>query len=81
MKIGRSESIETLTAVHWKKMAEESNIGWPMVRDRIRQIAQTVAKTLRPVEADCASQNPAKTSEVADIIQRRTELIQAVGLL
>lgn len=76
MKIGRSESIESITAVHWKKMAEESNIGWPMVRDRIQQIAQTVAKTIRPVEAECASQNPAKTSEVAEIIQRRTESIQ-----
>lgn len=76
MKIGRSESIETLTAVHWKKMAEESNIGWPMVRDRIRQIAQTVAKTIRPVEAVCSSQNPAKASEVADMILRRAESIQ-----
>ena len=76
MKIGRSESIESITAVHWKKMAEESSIGWPMVRDRILQISQTVAKTIRPVEAECASQNPAKTSEVADIIQRRAESIQ-----
>jgi hypothetical protein len=71
MKIGRSESIETITAVHWKKMAEESNIGWPMVRDRIRQLSQTVAQAIRTVEAECSIQNPSKISEVADIIQRQ----------
>jgi serine/threonine-protein kinase HipA len=76
MKIGRSESIETITAVHWKKMSEESKIGWPMVRDRIRQISQAVADNIRPIEEQCASQNPSKTLEVADIIRRRAESIQ-----
>ena len=76
MKIGRSESIETITAVHWKKMSEESKIGWPMVRDHIRQISQAVADNIRPIEEQCASQNPSKTLEVADIIRRRAESIQ-----
>ena len=76
MKIGRSETIEAITAVHWKKMAEESKIGWPMVRDRIQQISQKVADNIHPVEEQCASLNPGKTSEVADIIKRRAEAIQ-----
>ncbi|MEI7947822.1 MAG: type II toxin-antitoxin system HipA family toxin [bacterium] len=76
MKIGRSESIETITAVHWKKMSEESKIGWPMVRDHIRQISQAVADNIRPIEEQCASQNPSKTLEVADIIHSRAESIQ-----
>ena len=76
MKIGRNESIETITAVHWKKMSEESKIGWPMVRDHIRQISQAVADNIRPIEEQCASQNPSKTLEVADIIHSRAESIQ-----
>lgn len=76
MKIGRSETIESITAVHWKKMAEESKIGWPMVRDRIQQISQTVADNIHPVEEQCASLNLFKTSQVADIIKRRAESIQ-----
>jgi serine/threonine-protein kinase HipA len=75
MKIGRSESIESITPVHWKKMAEESKLGWPMVRDRIRQLAQVVAGNIRPTMEQCAALNPAHISKVAEIIQRRTETI------
>jgi serine/threonine-protein kinase HipA len=75
MKIGRSESIESITPVHWKKMAEESKLGWPMLRDRIRQLAQVVGENIRPTMEQCATLNPAHISKVAEIIQRRTEAI------
>jgi len=78
MKIGRSETMDSITALHWKKMAEESKIGWPMVRDRVRQLSQRVAQQITPVRERCASHNSAKTSEVADIIQRRTETLQQI---
>ncbi len=76
MKIGRNETMDSITAVHWKKMAEESKIGWPMVRDRIRQLSKVVAEQIAPVREACSSLNPSKTAEVADIIQRRTQAIQ-----
>ena len=73
MKIGRSETMDSITAVHWKKMAEESKIGWPMVRDRIRQLSQVVATAVPQIREECSSHNPAKTAEVAAIILKRAE--------
>jgi serine/threonine-protein kinase HipA len=73
MKIGRCESMESITAVHWQKMAEESKIGWPMVRDRIRQLSQVVANAVPQIREECSSHNPGKTAEVAAIVLKRAE--------
>lgn len=73
MKIGRCESMDAITADHWKKMAEESKIGWPMVRDRIRQLSQVVATAIPQIKEECSSLNPVKTAEVAAIVLKRTQ--------
>ena len=33
MKIGKSDSIETITPEHWQKMAAETKVSWPLLRE------------------------------------------------
>ncbi|HTY61518.1 MAG TPA: type II toxin-antitoxin system HipA family toxin, partial [Acidobacteriota bacterium] len=46
MKIGKSDSIERITPAHWQKMAQESRVGWPMLRERIADLCGKVVDRL-----------------------------------
>ena len=73
MKIGRSESIETITAENWKKMAQETQVGWPMLRERIAALCGETLTHLRDATAQAAQGDPVTAERVAGIIERRAE--------
>ena len=73
MKIGKSESIESITPAHWQKMAEESRVGWPMLRERIGDLCGTCIDGLRSEAVLGAANDPAMAERVAGIIQKRAE--------
>lgn len=72
MKIGKSESIETITPAHWQKMAQESSVGWPMLRERIVNLCGKTTEGLKNKEVLAASNDPAMAERVAGIIQERS---------
>lgn len=72
MKIGRSESIETITPAHWQTMAQESRVGWPMLRERIVDLCGKTIEGLKSQEVLGADNDPAMTERVAGIIQERS---------
>jgi serine/threonine-protein kinase HipA len=72
MKIGSSESIETVTPAHWRKMAQESRVGWPMLRERIADLCGKTLAGLRNAEVRGAAHDSAAVDRVADIIEERT---------
>jgi serine/threonine-protein kinase HipA len=39
MSIGHGKRMNDLNPMHFKRMAEECGVGWPMVRDRMRRLA------------------------------------------
>lgn len=79
MKIGKSESIETITPEHWQKMAQESNVGWPMLRERIVDMCGKTITGLRNKNVLDAANDPAMAERVAGIIQERaTSLLQGM---
>ncbi|MFI5378951.1 MAG: type II toxin-antitoxin system HipA family toxin [Tepidisphaerales bacterium] len=71
MKIGRSESMETITPAHWQKMAEETRVSWPMLRERIADLAHRTLTGLRDAPVRSAAQDTAATDHVAGIIEAR----------
>jgi serine/threonine-protein kinase HipA len=71
MKIGKSESIETITPAHWQKMAQECRVGWPMLRERIADLCGKTIEGLKSKEVLAASNDLAMAERVADIIQER----------
>ncbi|MDX9792606.1 MAG: HipA domain-containing protein [Kiritimatiellia bacterium] len=47
MKIGGSPSLDVFTAAPWQKMAQESRLGWPMIRERIEALCTKATDALR----------------------------------
>lgn len=46
MSIGHGKSANDLNPAHFRRMSEEAALGWPMVRERIENLAHRVADTL-----------------------------------
>ncbi len=79
MKIGKSESIETITPAHWQTMAKESSVGWPMLRERIVDLCGRAIESLRNKDVLGAANDPAMAERVAGIIQERaSSLLQGL---
>ncbi len=72
MKIGKSESIETITPAHWQKMAQECRVGWPMLRERLGHLCGKVVGELRNEDMLASTGNLATAHRVAGIIQQRS---------
>lgn len=71
MKIGKSESMETITPAHWQKLAEECRVGWPMLRERIAHLAQRTLVCVQEKEMRSASDDSVSISHVATMVQDR----------
>jgi hypothetical protein len=71
MKIGQSDSIEAITPAHWQKMTQETRMGWPLVRERLAQLAQKAIDALREPGVRSAGGNDAIGERVAGIIEER----------
>ena len=50
MSIGHGKSVNDLNPAHFKRMAEECDLGWPMVRDRIRRLADGLGSVIATVD-------------------------------
>ena len=74
MKIGKSDSLESITAAHWQKMAQETQVGWPMLRDRIGELGQ---RTLEVLRSDAVRRCVAEAHRVASIIEQRAASLMA----
>ncbi len=72
MKIGGSNSIMTITPAHWQKMAQESRLGWPMLRERIADLCGRVIDGLRNKALLAATHDAAMAGRVAGIIRKRS---------
>ena len=59
MRIGKSDSIERITPLHWQKLAQESSVGWPMLRERIVILCGKVLDGLRDKAVLSAANDPA----------------------
>jgi serine/threonine-protein kinase HipA len=71
MKIGKSDSIERITPAHWQKMAQESRVGWPMLRERIAHLCGKVIDGLQNKDLLAATNDITMAERVAGIIQKR----------
>ena len=80
MKIGKSDSIETITPAHWQNMARESRVGWPMLRERIANLCGRCTAELRNADVLEAACDPAMAERVAGIIGGRASLLLQTGM-
>jgi len=71
MKIGGCKTLKEIEPAHWQKMAKETNLGWPMVRERLAQVSQNVLDALEPVHLEIGASE--MSEKVVGIIRHRAE--------
>ena len=77
MKIGKSDSMETITPAHWQKMAEETRVNWPILRERMVDLSQKTLTGLQDKGVRQAANDTATVDRVTAIIEgRATSLVQ-----
>lgn len=80
MKIGQGDSIDAITPAHWKRMTEETRLGWPMVRERMVHLCQRTVNALREAGARSAASDDAMFERVAGITEERaSSLLQSLA--
>ena len=75
MKIGKSESIETITPAHWQRMARECGVGWPMLRERMVRLCARVVSGVTDAEAHCAAVDAAEACRLAETVGNRAKAL------
>jgi serine/threonine-protein kinase HipA len=79
MKIGKSDSIETVTPAHWQKMAQETHVSWPLLRERIADLSGRTLAELPNTRASIATNDLTTADRVAGIIEgRASSLLQGL---
>ena len=46
MNIGHGKSVNDLNPAHFKRLAEECDLGWPMIRERVENLARVAAEAV-----------------------------------
>ena len=72
MKIGKGDSLEAITPTHWEKMAAETQLGWPMIRTRMMELAKIILDRLHDAQAKSGTIDRAMTDRIAAIVSERT---------
>ena len=73
MNIGHGKSVNDINPAHFKRLAEECDLGWPMVRERIGGLAGRTMDVVKAVESTGNAPTPNITARIADVIQNRCE--------
>ncbi len=80
MKIGQSDSINSIQPAHWQKMTKEARLGWPQVRERLASLCRAVQAALHEPSLRQATGDDAMFGRVVDIIDKRSSsLLQALA--
>jgi serine/threonine-protein kinase HipA len=71
MKIGKADRIDSIAGANWQALAEETKIGWPMLRQRITEMCHRVNAALPSVHVEKGVDHAAIIPRVRDIISRQ----------
>jgi serine/threonine-protein kinase HipA len=69
MHIGNQTTINDLQSAHFRRLASESNLGWPGVRDRLHKLSQQVLTTTEELANMPGSDD--MTHQVSEVIAQR----------
>ena len=71
MKIGGAESINEITPTHWRKMAQETRLGWPMMRERMAALSRNAVDALQDPRVRNVAEDAAMAERLIKIISER----------
>jgi len=73
MNIGHGKHANDLNPAHFKSLADDCDLGWPMVRERIRNLADKMIAAANDRVALIESSVPVMFPKVADMVRERCE--------
>jgi serine/threonine-protein kinase HipA len=76
MNIGNGKNVNDVNPAHFKRMAEEATLGWPMVRERIEVLSGKVVGVLEEGSLARTSFDPAIATQVSELLADRSRRMQ-----
>lgn len=73
MNIGHGKSVNDINPAHFKRLAEECDLGWPMVRERIGGLAGRTMDAMKATKSTGNVPTPDTAARIAGVIQNRCE--------
>ena len=73
MNVGKSKNIDEVTPDHFRKMAGEARLGWPMVRERMASLCENVHGALEDHDLERTSVDPPLAGQVASLVAQRSK--------
>ena len=73
MNVGESKNINEVTPDHFRRMAGEAGLGWPMVRERMATMCETVHGALEDHDLERTSVDPTMAGQVASLVAQRSK--------
>jgi serine/threonine-protein kinase HipA len=73
MKIGACDAINALSAGDWKSMARSTNLGWPMIRERIQNSCTTLLGKLETTRRSASTYSQTVPDQLFGLIRERSE--------
>jgi hypothetical protein len=76
MTIGHGKRVNDLNIVHFKRLAEDCDLGWPMIRERVEALAD---KTAAIVAGEQEKKHPSTGADMeAGILDRILKRCQRI---
>ena len=73
MNIGNGKNVNDVNPAHFRGMAEEATLGWPMVRERIETLSGNVIETLEEGSLVRASPDPGIAAHLSELVTQRCQ--------
>jgi len=77
MKIGNADSMDAITLANWQLMAQETKLGWPMIRDRMATLSRHVLAVLNAPQIQTPVAGSAIAAQATGIISQRASAMLA----
>jgi len=80
MNIGKGKDVNDVNPDHFRRMAEEGGLGWPMVRERIADLAGSAIKAIETGNLVQTSLGTEMAAQLAELVTQRCRRIRSEGL-
>jgi serine/threonine-protein kinase HipA len=76
MNIGNGKNVNDVNPDHFRRMAEEAALGWPMVRERIAALSGKVVATLEEDSLVRTSPDSVIATRLSELVTQRCQRIR-----
>jgi len=79
MKIGGARSVDAITPEHWEAMANESELAWPRLEERIAELTDQLAEAIDTPDLRREADEDAALARAVEVIEQRSRKVGGRG--